>query len=71
MVVGMAVMLWILPGARRLGTIGIDVHTMVYAGLAIVVGFQSVVFAVFTKIFGISEGLLPQIWPALGCAQSA
>ena len=33
---------------------------MVYAGLAIVVGFQSVVFAVFTKIFAISEGLLPQ-----------
>ena len=60
MIIGMAVMLWILPGTRRLGTVGLDVHTMVYAGLAIVVGFQSVVFAVFTKIFGISEGLLPQ-----------
>ena len=60
MVIGMGVMLWILPGTRRVGTVGIDIHTMVYAGLAIVVGFQSVVFAVFTKVFGISEGLLPQ-----------
>jgi len=60
MLIGMGVMFWILPGTRRVGTVGIDIHTMVYAGLAVVVGFQSVVFAVFTKVFAISEGLLPQ-----------
>jgi hypothetical protein len=32
---------------------------MIYAGLAVVAGFQAVVFAVFTKVFAISEGLLP------------
>jgi glycosyltransferase involved in cell wall biosynthesis len=59
MLIGLAMMLWLLPGTRRVGTVGIDIHTLIYAGLAIVVGFQSVVFAVFTKVFAISEGLLP------------
>jgi hypothetical protein len=36
-----------------------DVHTLLFASLAILVGYQSVQFAVFTKTFAISEGLLP------------
>ena len=28
--------------------------------LAIIVGFQSILFAIFTKVFAISEGLLPE-----------
>jgi len=28
--------------------------------MAIVIGFQSVIFAAFTKIFAINEGLLPE-----------
>jgi hypothetical protein len=36
------------------------VHTLFYAALAIIVGFQSVVFAIFTKVFAVSERLLPQ-----------
>ena len=59
MLIGMAVMIWLLPGTRRIGGVGLDIHTMIYAGLAVVVGFQAVVFAVFTKVFAISEGLLP------------
>lgn len=36
-----------------------DVHTLLFASLAIISGYQSVLFAVFTKVFAISEGLLP------------
>jgi glycosyltransferase involved in cell wall biosynthesis len=35
------------------------VHTLVYAAMLVVVGFQTVLFAAFTKIFAINEGLLP------------
>jgi len=42
-----------------LAGINFDLHTMVYAGLALIVGFQTVSFAFFTKIFAITEGLLP------------
>jgi hypothetical protein len=31
-----------------------------YAALATVIGFQAVTFALFSKIFAISEGLLPE-----------
>lgn len=50
----------LLPGPLRLGRVTIDVHTLLYAGMAIVLGYQGVLFAVFTKVFAISEGLLPE-----------
>jgi hypothetical protein len=36
-----------------------DVNTLLFASLAILAGYQSVLFAVFTKSFAINEGLLP------------
>lgn len=59
MVLGLALGLWLLPGPRRLGTATFDVHTLLYAALFVVIGFQGICFALFTKIFAISEGLLP------------
>jgi glycosyltransferase involved in cell wall biosynthesis len=50
----------LLPGPRRIGNVVFDVHTLLFAAMAILIGFQSVLFATFTKIFAISEGLLPE-----------
>ncbi|MGE5609323.1 MAG: glycosyltransferase family 2 protein [Bacillota bacterium] len=36
-----------------------DIHTLLFATMAILCGYQSIVFAVFTKTFAISEGLMP------------
>jgi hypothetical protein len=58
MLLGLASMLWLLPGPRRIGGIGLDVNTLVYSAAAIVCGFQAVVFAVFAKIFAINARLL-------------
>ena len=60
MLAGVVVGAWLIPGPRRIGSVGFDVHTLLYAAGAIIIGFQSVVFAFFTKIFAISEGLLPE-----------
>jgi glycosyltransferase involved in cell wall biosynthesis len=57
---GVALDAVLLPGPRRIGNTVFDVHTMLFAAMAILIGFQSVVFATFTKIFAISEGLLPE-----------
>jgi len=57
---GSATALWLLPGQRRIGHIFLDVHTLLYAVVAILTGFQAIVFALFTKLFGITEGLLPE-----------
>ena len=60
MILGGGVGLILLPGPRTVGGIRFDIHTLLYAATAVLLGFQSVVFAFFTKVFAISEGLLPR-----------
>jgi len=60
MLVGALASGWLLMGPRVVEGVVFDVHTLLYAAIAIVVGFQTVVFAVFTKVFAISENLLPE-----------
>lgn len=60
MATGLLVGLSLLPGPRVVGGIVFDVHTLLYAALAVVLGFQAIVFATFTKVFAIMEGLLPE-----------
>ena len=60
MLLGFATSVWLLPQARMVGDVGFDVQSLVAASAAIVVGYQSVVFSALTKVFAISEGLLPQ-----------
>jgi glycosyltransferase involved in cell wall biosynthesis len=60
MLVGLLTGAWLLPGPRIIGGVEFDVHTLLYAALAVIVGFQAIVFAIFTKVFAISEGLLPE-----------
>ena len=47
-----------LPGLT-LGSVTFDAHTLLFSSLAIMMGYQSVVFAICAKAFAISEGLLP------------
>jgi hypothetical protein len=48
-----------MPGISIQG-INFDAHTLLFASLAILSGYQSVLFAIFSKTFAISEGLLPE-----------
>ena len=48
-----------LPGAMVLG-VTFDAHTLLFASLAILCGYQSILFAILTKFFAIGEGLLPE-----------
>jgi hypothetical protein len=58
-VLGCVVGTWLLPGPRPLGRVTLDVHTLLYAALAVLIGFQAVCFAVFAKVFATTTGLLP------------
>lgn len=51
---------WLLPQPRQVLGVVFDFHTLFYAGLAVVIGYQSVIFAVSTLLFVSSEGLLPE-----------
>ena len=48
-----------LPGRSILG-VTLDAHTLLFASLSILCGYQSVLFAIFSKTFAINEGLLPE-----------
>ena len=47
-----------LPGTQILGA-RLDAHTLLASSLALLMGFQSVLFAILSKTFAISEGLAP------------
>jgi len=59
MLAGLAVGLWLLPGPRTIGSVTFDVHTMLLAAATVLIGFQSVAFAAFSKIYAVMMGLLP------------
>jgi hypothetical protein len=59
MALGALIWLLILPGALEIGGINFEGNTLLYGAMFIIVGFQSVWFAVFTKGFATTEGLLP------------
>ncbi len=48
-----------LPGIA-LGSLHFDAHTLLFASLALICGFQAIAFFLFAKVFAISEGLLPE-----------
>ena len=48
-----------LPGAT-LGKMTFDAHTLLFASLALLMGYQSVLFGIFAKTFAVNEGLLPE-----------
>lgn len=60
LVMGIFTLVLLLPRPLFFGRVALDIHTMLYAGIAILIGFQSVAFAAFSKVFAISEGLLPR-----------
>ena len=48
-----------LPGLK-IGGVTFDAHTLLFSSLAILMGYQSVLFAICAKTFAINEGLLPK-----------
>jgi len=48
-----------LPGVT-LGGVTFDAHTLLFSSLAVMLGYQSVLFAICAKTYAINEGLLPR-----------
>ncbi len=46
-------------GPVRVGAVRFDVDTMLVASAMVIIGFQAVLFGLFTKVFAMSEGFLP------------
>jgi hypothetical protein len=48
-----------LPGLSIRG-VRFDAHTLLFASLALLLGYQSLLFALFARTFAMTEGLLPR-----------
>jgi len=48
-----------LPRLRLLG-VSFDAHTLLVSSLAVLLGYQSILFAIFSKAFAVTEGLMPE-----------
>jgi glycosyltransferase involved in cell wall biosynthesis len=48
-----------LPGMKING-VEFDAHTLLFASLFLLCGYQTILFAIFTKTFAISQGLMPE-----------
>lgn len=49
-----------INGVRINDSITLGLHTVLFGSLAILCGYQAVLFAIFSKTFAINEGLMPQ-----------
>jgi hypothetical protein len=58
-VLGVLGMAWLLPQPRIVGRYVFDIHTLLYASAAVTVGFQSMLFWLFAKVYGIRAGFAP------------
>lgn len=49
----------LLPGPLSIGHVTLDVHTLLFAAVAVLIGFQAVSFAVLSKFYAVRFGLRP------------
>lgn len=51
---------FLVAGPIRIGSVTFDTNTLVVCSMSVLLGFVLVLFAVFAKIFAVTEGLLPE-----------
>jgi len=57
---GLTVGAVLLGGPLHVGRVYVDVHTLFFAGIAVLIGYQAILFATFSRIFAANTGLIPQ-----------
>ncbi|HXF71907.1 MAG TPA: glycosyltransferase family 2 protein [Actinomycetota bacterium] len=60
MAAGTGICVWLLPGPGRALGVTFDVQTLLYGAMAVVVGFQAVLFSYLARVYGTIHGLLPE-----------
>jgi glycosyltransferase involved in cell wall biosynthesis len=61
--IGAALMAWLTPGPRAVGSVVLDIHTMLLGALGVLVGYQTVWYWAYARFLGYTSGMLPeQTW---------
>ncbi len=59
MLLGVGATVALLPGQLKILGAQFDVHTLVYASALTVIGYQAILFAIFARVFAMTQGFLP------------
>lgn len=58
--IGLVGIVLLVPGPVKIGSIELDIHALMYAHLAAIIGLQAVFLAAFVRIYATRIGLLPE-----------
>jgi glycosyltransferase involved in cell wall biosynthesis len=58
-ILGILISIPLLFGPVQIGRVRLDINTLMYASLLTIIGVQSVLFSLFTYVFGANSNLLP------------
>ena len=56
---GTGLFVWLIPEARIVGLLRLDIHTLLFAAVFIVIGYQAITFDILLRKVGISIGVTP------------
>ncbi|RMH36883.1 MAG: glycosyltransferase family 2 protein [Nitrospirae bacterium] len=59
-IMGMGVGIWLLFGPRTIRGVTFDTNTLLVAAMTMLIGFNLITFAIFSKAYGIATRLLPE-----------
>ncbi|MDJ0740704.1 MAG: glycosyltransferase family 2 protein [Gammaproteobacteria bacterium] len=60
LLIGLLGLLALWPGPVRVAGIVLDIHTMLFASLAVIIGNQTIQLGLFSRLYGTRAGLLPE-----------
>ena len=60
MLIGLLALAWLVPQPRAIGNVVLDVHTILYAAAATLLGFEAATFGVLANAFAVMQGLMPK-----------
>jgi glycosyltransferase involved in cell wall biosynthesis len=58
--IGLIGLLVLIPGSVQIGSVEFDIHALLYAHLAVVVGVNAILLACFARVYAVSAGLLSE-----------
>jgi len=59
-ILGILISALLIGGPRNIAGVTLDINTLMYASFMIILGVQSVLFSLFTYVFGVNADLLPK-----------
>ena len=66
MIIGATGFVWLDADTRQIGTVVLETNSLIFFAFAFLIGFQTVLFAMYAKVYGVTHGLLPKDEKFLG-----